>query len=150
GDRVVLFVGYVDCVGRGNSGNAKSSKGDRGRAEEKSPSPPFTGFRGEAPVAWRREGEVGSGGDCFVGPPHPPFSPRPAGGEEKNGRCLALRGPQPIRHFVSGLSMPSVSSSENLCRNPVCGDTEISERASASRTGWRSWPSHDRKLSRAP
>src|SRR5690242_15133406 len=57
---------------------------------------------------------------------------------------------QPIRHFVSGLSTPSVSSSENWCRNPGCGDTDTRERASASRMGWRSWPSHDRKLSRAP
>src|SRR5690242_2544960 len=57
---------------------------------------------------------------------------------------------QPIRHFVSGLSMPSVSSSEDWWRNPGCGETETSERASASKTGWRSWPSHDRKLSRTP
>jgi hypothetical protein len=48
---------------------------------------------------------------------------------------------QSIRHFISGLSIPSVSSSENWCRKPGCGDTDTRERASASRTGWRSWPS---------
>src|SRR6202011_2450492 len=57
---------------------------------------------------------------------------------------------QPIRHLVSGLSIPSVSSSENWCRKPGCGDTETRERASASRMGWRSCPSQDRKLRRTP
>src|SRR5207244_3740541 len=86
---------------------------------------------------------------------------RPQGGRLE-GRTIVLQpAPQffhtlpstghPIRHFVSGLSNPSVSSSENWCRNrPGGGETETSERASASRIGWRNWPSHERKLSRAP
>src|SRR5260370_31522263 len=55
-----------------------------------------------------------------------------------------------IRHLVSGLSIPRVSNSENWCKNPGCGDTETRERPSASRIGWRSRPSQERKLSRAP
>jgi hypothetical protein len=54
---------------------------------DKSPSPPFRGFRGERegpnPQGW--EGEVDGAADRHVGPPHPVLSPRPAGGEGKKG-----------------------------------------------------------------
>ena len=44
---------------------------------------------------------------------------------------------QPViyRHFVSGLSIPSVSSSDTWWRNPSCGETETLLRPSNSKIG---------------
>ena len=62
------------------------------------PSPRFRGEReGPNPQGW--EGEVGGATNRLVGPPHPPLSPRPAGGEGK-GRVVRAT----IRRQISSKS----------------------------------------------
>ena len=73
------------------------------------PSPPFRGER-EGPIAEQWEGEVGAAAAPLVGPPHPALSPRPAGGEEENGRVGCDVGNRARFRPISPLWRPAANA----------------------------------------